>query len=314
MTKTTRIWLRRATVITGLIFAGTTLAQAASAPTVKFGVPPWPGVTVKTEIAEQLLETIGYQTKTQNVGLAFIYRGLADGNVDSFMGAWLPAENNMLDPLLEKKQVVKLGSNLSGAIEGLAVPTYVWNKGIHSIKDLVAHADMFDHKIYGIEAGSAMDDAISKAIDDDYQGLSDFKMVPSSTATMLAQVQHSTPNKKPMVFLGWRPHWMNIKFDIHYLKDKSGSPIAGIKSDVETLVSAKLDDDNAIRLLDRIHVPAKTQSEWIYKYSYKKGDLTEVAHNWLAAHPKQVEKWLSGVKTVDGGSAVDAYHDAYASK
>lgn len=312
MIKTTSRWLRRAISITGLILASTTLAQAA-APTVSFGVPPWPGVSVKTEITEQLLETLGYQTETQNVGLAFIYRGLANGNVDTFMGAWLPAENNMLKPLLKKKQVVELGSNVSGAIEGLAVPTYTWNKGIHSIKDLAEHADMFDHQIYGIEGGSAMNEAISKAIDDDYKGLSDFKLVPSSTAAMLAQVQHSTPKKKNMVFLGWKPHWMNIEFDMRYLKDKSGSSIAGIKSDVQTLVSAKFDDDNAIKLLDHIEVTAKTQSRWIDAYSHKKGKLSDVAHDWLAAHPKQVEKWLSGVKTADGGSAVDAYHEAYGS-
>lgn len=312
MIKTTSLWLRRAAAITGLIFAGTTLAQA-TAPTISFGVPPWPGVAVKTEITQQLLETIGYQTDTKNVGLAFIYRGLADGNIDTFMGAWLPAENNMIKPLVKKQQVVKLGSNLSGAIEGLAVPTYVWNKGIHSIKDLAAHPDMFDHEIYGIEAGSAMDEAISKAIDDDYQGLSDFKMVPSSTAAMLAQVEHSTPKKKNMVFLGWRPHWMNIEFDMRYLKDESGSPIAGIESDVQTLVSAKLEDDNAITLLDQVHVPAKTQSRWIDSYGHDKGKLSDVAHDWLAAHPKQVEKWLAGVETVDGGSAMDAYHKAYGS-
>ncbi|MGN8160701.1 glycine betaine ABC transporter substrate-binding protein [Salinisphaera sp. SWV1] len=312
MTKSTSAWLARTAVTAGLIVAGTTLAQAASASTISFGVPPWPGVAVKTEIAEQLLHTLGYQTKTEHVGLPFIYRGLADGNTDVFMGAWLPAEKDMLGPLVQKKQVVKLGSNLSGAIEGLAVPDYVWNKGIHSIKDLAAHPKMFDHKIYGIEAGSAMDQAISRAVKDNYEGLGDYKMVPSSTAAMLAELKHSEPKKSPMVFLGWRPHWMNIKFHIHYLKDKDGSPIAGIKSDVLTLVSAKLDNDNVTTLLKHIHVPAKTQSRWIYDYSYKKGDKSTVAHQWLASHPETVEQWLAGVKTVDGGSAVDAYHKRYA--
>lgn len=304
--------LQGGALIAGLLIGAAGTAQAATQ-TVSFGVPPWPGVSVKTEIAEQLLETLGYKTKTENVGLPFIYRGLVDGSTDVFMGAWLPAQKDMLNPLVEKKQVVKLGSNLSGAIEGLAVPDYVWKKGIHSIKDLAAHPKMFDNKIYGIEAGSAMDQAISKAIKDNYEGLGDYKMVPSSTAAMLAQLKHSTPKKQPMVFLGWRPHWMNITFDIHYLKDKDDSPIAGIQSDVLTLVSAKMKDDNVTTLLDHIQVDAKTQSRWIYNYSYKKGDMSDVAHQWLAAHPKMVEKWLSGVKTVDGGSALDAYHKAYGS-
>lgn len=57
-----------------LCFAGS--AQAGSSAVV-FGTPPWPGLTVKTEITEQLLQALGYQTQTKQLGVAFIYRDLA---------------------------------------------------------------------------------------------------------------------------------------------------------------------------------------------------------------------------------------------
>lgn len=156
--------------------------------------------------------------------------------------------------------MVAFGSNLSGAVEDLAVPDYVWKKGIHSVADLAAHPAMFNHKIYGIESGSAMDQAISKAIAHNYEGLGDYHIVPSSTVAVLAQLDHVAPNKKALVFLGWRPHLVNIKFHICYLHDKKGSPIADIGSDLKTLVSAKFGDRNVRPLIRNVHVSAHTQS------------------------------------------------------
>ena len=46
--------------------AGFLLAAFAATPAMaeldelRFGVPPWPGVTVKSEVAAQLLEAMGY--------------------------------------------------------------------------------------------------------------------------------------------------------------------------------------------------------------------------------------------------------------
>ena len=34
---------------------------------------------------------------------------------------------------------------------------------------------------------------------------------------MLAQVERALRNKKPIVFLAWEPHPMNMRFDIKYL-------------------------------------------------------------------------------------------------
>lgn len=285
----------------------------ADTPTVNFGLPPWPGVSIKTEVVAQVLQALGYHTKTLSLGTPFVYRGLASGKVDAFLATWLPAQQNMLKPLLKKHQVVKLTQNLSGAIEGLAVPDYVWKSGIHSVKDLADHAARFDHKIYGIEAGSAINGKVKTAIKHNYEGLGGWKLVASSTAAMLTQVKRAAQRKQPIVFIAWRPHWMNIKFNIRYLKDKGGSAIAGIKSKVYTLVSAQLPerDPNLTKFLRQFHIGAATQSHWIYQYSYKKQSKAKVARTWLSQHPKIVQQWLKGVQTADGASAMAAYRRAF---
>ncbi|BBM05651.1 hypothetical protein HAALTHF_26910n [Vreelandella aquamarina] len=80
----------------------TTQAALADDATLDFGVPAWPGITVKTEIAEQLLNPLGYDTQTHEIGLQVIYQGMESGDVDAFLGAWLPAQkrcSNRAKPL-----------------------------------------------------------------------------------------------------------------------------------------------------------------------------------------------------------------------
>ncbi len=285
----------------------------AAPATVTFGRPPWPGVTAKTEVVSQVLNAIGYRTRTLSLGTPFVYRGLANGKLDVFMATWLPAQRNMLDPLLKKHQVVRLGTNLSGAIEGLAVPDYVWKQGVHTVRQLAHHGGEFGHTIYGIESGSAINGKIKKAIHKDYEGLGHWKLVASSTAAMLTQVRRATARHRPIVFIGWRPHWMNIKFRMRYLRDKTASPIAGIKSRVFTVSTASLPRRHpaVARFLRQFHVSAATQSRWIYDYSYRKAPKAKVAHRWLAHHPTAVRRWLKGVSAASGGSGYQAFRKAF---
>ncbi|WP_423822912.1 ABC transporter substrate-binding protein [Salinisphaera sp. SPP-AMP-43] len=291
------------------LMAGTT--QAAS-PTIHFGTPPWPGLKVKTQVAETLLQALGYQTQAKKLGVPFIYRDLASGNLDAYLGGWMPTEKKMVDPLLADHKVTNLGSNLSGGVIGLAVPDYVWDDGIHSVQDLTDHAERFQSKIYGIESGSEINNAVSTAIKEDDEGMGQFNLVGSSTAVMLTQVKRAVSRHEPVVFIGWRPHWMNIDIKMRYLKGRKDSAVAGVKSHILTIVSNDLAENqpNVARFLSQVRIKTRTQSRWIYNYSYKKGDLETVAKNWLKTHPKTVKTWLEGVNTVDGSSGYQAYRKA----
>lgn len=288
-------------------------ASAAGAQTFRMGVPPWPGVAVKSEVASEILHALGYQTEQKQLSAAIIINGLATGSVDIYLGGWEPQETSMIEPLAKQGKVVKLTANISDALTGLAVPAYMADQGVKSMADLNRYADKFDHKIYGIEAGSGINDAIQAAIDKNRYDLGDWSLVQSSTSAMLTQVKRATSRKEPVVFFAWRPHWMNVAYKLHYLTVDKPSDIAQTPSTVYTVVSKELPQQapNVARFLKQFRVNSDIQSQWIYAYSYKKLDLKDVSHQWIKKHMDVVAQWLQEVKTAQGKPALPAARAAF---
>jgi len=318
MTKTKRlisVFMIAGFCLSGVFaFAGNASAAAAKSQTVRFGAPPWPGVTIKTGIASKILQTLGYRTVTKQLDVPIILNGIAHGQIDVYLGGWTPVEDPMIKPLLKKGQAVELAPNISDAIEGLAVPTYVWKAGVHDVADLNAHAAKFDHKIYGIEAGSGINNAVEKAIKENKAHLGNWNLVQSSTSGMLVQVKRAVRRHDWLVFVGWRPHWMNIKFHMKYLSDKHHTGTANLNSIVYTVVPTDYTKThpNVARFLKQFRIPAKVQSGWIYEFSYKKEKKKVVVERWLKQHPKLLANWLDGVTTASGEPGLKAVKDAIA--
>jgi glycine betaine/proline transport system substrate-binding protein len=296
-----------------LALGATVPAQADDAPTIKFGVASWPGIVVKSEVAAQILQTMGFATKQVNASPAFIITSLKTGNLDVYLGGWIPTEKGMIKPAAKQGKVKILAKNITGALMGLAVPHYVWKAGVHSEADLAQHADKFDHKIYGIEPGSGFNAAIEKAIDNNRDGLGNWKLVQVATSVMLSQVGRAIHRQQWIVFLGWQPHWMNIKYHINYLKAVGKPTIAQTKSNVLTVVNPELVKKypNVARFLRQLVVKNKQQSQWVYRYSLKKRKAADVASQWIGDHLDTVAQWLKGVKTRNGKSAIAAVRAKY---
>jgi glycine betaine/proline transport system substrate-binding protein len=298
------------------LFSITATVSAADgdAPTIRFGTPTWPGVTVKTEIAAQLIETMGYPVRQTNASPSFAYNALKSDDLDIFLGGWMPTQKNMVDPLVEEGSVRIMATNISDAIMGIAVPEYAWEAGVKTEADLAEFRDRFDGTIYGIEAGSGFNESISNAISNDRHGLGDWEMIPSSTSAMLAQVGRSIEREEWVVFLGWEPHWMNVEYDIRYLKAVGEPKIADTRSDVLTVANPRTVDaePEIARFLEQYVVAKDDQSEWVLEFSYKDREAEAVAREWIGANMDTVAKWLDGVKTRDGQSAVEAVRAAYA--
>ncbi|HLQ85296.1 MAG TPA: ABC transporter substrate-binding protein [Salinisphaeraceae bacterium] len=299
----------------GMLVAALTLGGAAwaKAPLIQFGVPTWPGVTVQSEVAAQLLEVMGYDTKQTSASPAFSLNSIASDQLDVYLGGWMPTEASMINPLKEKGEVEVMATNISGAIMGLAVPTYVWDAGVKTVDDLNKHADQFESKIYAIEPGTGFNTAIQEAIDNNDHDLGDWTMVASSTSSMLVQVERMVDREEWITFLGWEPHWMNITYDMKYLEPVGEPKIAGTTSDVLTVANPKTVADNPelARFLTQFQVQKDTMSEWILEFGYKERRADEVASEWIGANLDKVAVWLDGVKTLDGEPAIDAVRAAY---
>ncbi|WP_031480444.1 glycine betaine ABC transporter substrate-binding protein [Maridesulfovibrio frigidus] len=280
--------------------------QASAAEKIRFGVPPWPGVQVKTSIVRQVLEELGYPTEEFQIGPPIIYKGLTTDEVDVFLGGWIPQHNSFLKPLLEKKEVEVLQTNLDNARVGLCVPKYVADAGVSSFADLDKHAEKFSRTIYNIEAGSSMHSLMEEIIVNDVAGLGDWTQVGSTTPAMLMQTKEIINNKGWVTFACWKPHWMNIDFDMVYLDPVSGTEEYSSNSKVYTVVSADMGKKypQAYKFLKNVKISSETQSQWIMDYSKLGKPLDEVSSKWISTHKDLLAKWLDGVKASDGTDAM----------
>ena len=290
-----------------------TTATARAADTMRFGVPPWPGVTVKTEVITQIMNTMGYETQQLEIGPPIIYKGITTGDVDAYVAAWLPAQNKMYQPVKDKGGFQVVNTNLDEAVIGLAVPTFVYEAGIESIADLDKHADRFDHTIYSIEVGSGMHTSTENMIKTDVAGLGDWQQASSTTPIMLSLVQNEVKERNWVVFHAWKPHWMTIQIDMKFLEGVPGSEELVTESWVETIVSNDYRKrfPEGYKFLKNFTVTADMQSRWIFEYGFNEIAPEKVARDWIAANLDTVADWLEGVKSVAGEPAIEAVRAAY---
>ena len=293
----------------GIALATTALfASAAYADdqTLDFGVPAWPGITVKTAIAEQLLNPLGYETSTQEIGLQVIYQGIESGDIDAFLGAWLPAQREMFNPRKESGVLIDVANNVDGAQMTLAVPEYVYESGIQSFADLDENREQFEGEIYGFGAGSAASEILHNAIDSDTWGLGDWQVVDTSEVGMLSAARDAISREEPIVWVGWTPHWMNLELPMRYLEDPED--LFGEnngESDVLTLLRSGYAEatPNVVTFFEQFTFSAEEQSWMIQAFGQEEQDLADVAEQWINDHPERIEAMLADVTTTDGDPA-----------
>ena len=284
----------------------TTQAALADDATLDFGVPAWPGITVKTEIAEQLLNPLGYDTQTHEIGLQVIYQGMESGDVDAFLGAWLPAQKEMFEPRKASGVLTDVANNVDGAQMTLAVPTYLHERGIQSFADLDEHRDEFNSQIHGFGAGSAASEILHNAIDNDTWGLGDWSLVDTSEVGMLSAAQDAISREEAIVWVGWTPHWMNLELPMRYLDDPEN--LFGEnngESDVRTLLRSDYADAHPalVTFFEQFSFTADEQSWMIQAFGQEERDLADVAQQWINDHPDRVEAMLAEVTTANGEPA-----------
>ena len=294
---------------TGIALASAALltsAAQADDETLDFGVPAWPGITVKTAIAEQLLNPLGYETSTQEIGLQVVYQGIEGGDIDAFLGAWLPAQRDMFEPRKESGVLIDVANNVDGAQMTLAVPEYLYEDGLQSFADLDDYRDQLDGDIHGFGAGSAASEILNDAIDNDTWGLGDWQLVDTSEVAMLSAARDAISREEPIVWVGWTPHWMNLELPMRYLDDEED--LFGEnngESEVLTLLRADYADanPNVVTFFEQFTFTAEEQSWMIQQFGLEERELEDVAEQWINDNAERVEAMLEGVITTDGDPA-----------
>ncbi|VVM89913.1 hypothetical protein PS662_02773 [Pseudomonas fluorescens] len=218
----------------GLLALGSASAFAdQSCATVKMADPGWSDIAATNAITGFLLEGMGYKAKVDTLAVPITFGGLKDGQVDVFLGNWMPAQQGFYDKFVATGDVTQLAKNLDGTEFTLAVPDYVWDAGVHNFADLNKYADKFDKKIYGIGSGAPANISLQEIIKKNDFDMGQWKLVESSEQAMLAEVSRAVKKQKFVTFLGWTPHPMNVQLKMHYLK--GGEKYFGDTGSVHTL-------------------------------------------------------------------------------
>ncbi|MFV8836596.1 choline ABC transporter substrate-binding protein [Aquisalimonas sp. APHAB1-3] len=289
--------------------------DAAECSEVSFANVEWTGESMTTHMAAMVLETLGYETEVTSASVPISFEAVASGERDAFMGLWLPTQESMVRPHLDSGDMEKLVANLEGAKYTLAVPDYVYEAGVQSFEDLAEHADAFDSRIYGIEAGNDGNEIILDMIDDNAFDLGDWQLMESSEAGMLTQVERATRNEDWVVFLGWAPHPMNHNLDMEYLEggDDYFGPNLG-EATVYTVINSGYQDrcPNAAQLLEQFTLTVDERNEG-ESYIMDDGmDYRDAATKLIENNPELLERWLDGVTTKDGeDDALETARDAF---
>ena len=286
-----------------LVTVGANNVQAQSDDTIDFGYVQWPGVTVKTHVAKRVLEYIGYETSMTSGSQAIVFKGMDTGDLDVFLGNWMPTMKIHFDKYSEKGSVKNVRVNLHDVVYKTAVPEYVYEAGVKSFEDLNEYADKFNKTIYGIEPGNEGNLIIKKAIDNNTYNLGEWTLKSSSTAGMLSAVKRAVNNEEWIAFNGWKPHYMNVMFDLRYLDDPEG--IWGSGERVLTVVRTGFEKENpnVYKFFEQFKVTAPMQNQWIDMYKRQEMDPQEVAEKWIANNLDVVDQWVYGVESTEGEMA-----------
>ncbi|HEV7834182.1 MAG TPA: glycine betaine ABC transporter substrate-binding protein [Caballeronia sp.] len=265
--------------------AGVIAADAK--PTIKIGyVEGWDDSVATTNVAAQIIEKkLGYPVQLVPVAAGVMWQGVARGDLDMTLCAWLPITHGAYWENFKSK-VVDLGTNFPDAKIGLIVPEDV---DVTSLADLEAKKAEFGGRIVGIDAGAGVMQKAGEAIK--AYNL-DYTLMPSSGSAMTAELARAENAKKPIIVTGWKPHWMFAKYKLKFLEDPK--KVFGEAEHVDNIVNPGLEKK------------APTVVAFLKKFQWKPGEIDSVmlattngakpaaaADAWINAHGDRVSSWTN---------------------
>jgi len=247
--------------------------------TVNIGWIPWGEDIAATYLWKNILEGQGYTVELTQLDLAFLYAGLAQGDLDLFLDAWLPqTHRDYWDQYGD--QLEELTTWYDKGLLTWAVPTYV---DVDSIADLKGKADTFNGEIIGIEPGAGLTRVSREDVKPGYE-LDGYEIVEGSTPAMLSELDRATSRGEPIVVTLWRPHWAYAAYDIKDLEDPKG--LLGEAENLKALARPGFSED------------FPTLAEWMGNFKMSDEALASLEQLVLndydiGEEPAAVEEWLS---------------------
>lgn len=273
-----------------LIGSGPATATAQEAKPVKIGWAAWSDAEFVTKLAAKLIkDELGKEVELVQTDVAPLYQGVARGDLDAMMMAWLPQTHSDYYAKVKDK-VETLGTVYEGAKLGWVVPKYVPQDVIGSIEDLKKEdvREKLAGAIEGIDPGAGLTRLSEQAVKD--YGLDNYKLKISSEAGMLTTVDRAMRSEKWFVATAWSPHWMFGKYELRYIDDPKGSLGEAEHVDILARAGFKEEAPEVAAFLSRMKLPIADLEAAMFDAQETSYD--QAIEKYIANHPDQVKTWL----------------------
>ncbi len=273
--------------------SGQAAAAGAKAKPVRLAYVEWDCAAATTALAKAAIEDkFGLTVETLPVTAAAMWVGVASGDADAMLTAWLPVTHG--DYLKKNKDKVEdLGPLASGARLGWAVPEYVT---VRSMEELEANAGKFGNRIVGIDPGAGLMRLSEQAVT--AYGLKKIRLEEGSGATMTAALGDAIRRKEWIVVTAWSPHWMFGRWPLRYLDDPKKA--LGGEETIHAFARKGLKEDNpeVYAFLDRFHYENIGQLQTLMDWNSVKGaDPAANARRFMKENPALTASWFEGAPT-----------------
>jgi glycine betaine/proline transport system substrate-binding protein len=251
----------------------------------------WTENTAVSGLTKVLLEEeLGYEEVTVHTSdLNSVFEGVASGDLDAFQDVWLPNQRDLLGSV--EGDVEQLDPWYQGQTkQGIGVPSYMDTMSIDQLND--SEADL----ILGIEPSSVVMERVFDEVIPPY-GLKQ-KLVASSTAGMLAEVDNRYRNREEFAFIAWSPHWMNQRYDFRYLEDpKDAFGELNDPAEVVTIVDEDLPEEDpvAYTFMQSLRLDEQQLND-LESTINEAGDPLEGARQWAQNNREVWQPWVEAAE------------------
>ena len=272
--------------IAGILLTFVSCGDNGKSKKISIAYANWSEGIAMTNLAKAIFEDQGYDVKLLNADLAPIFTSISRKKADVFMDVWMPVTmEDYMKQYGDKLEVI--GDIYDGARIGLVIPDYVT---INSIEELNAEKERFSGQIVGIDAGAGIMKTTDKAIGD--YGLDGYKLLTSSSSTMLASLQKAMEKEAWIVITGWTPHWMFDRYPLKFLHDPKGTYgnvesiyVVGWKGFTEK-------DPFAAKFFSNIKFTTEEISSLMKALKDARMDEEDLVRKWRDEHRELVESWI----------------------
>jgi len=254
-------------------------------------VAGWDEDVAASNLWKSLLEERGYTVNMQELDIASTFTGVANGQVDLYMDAWLPTTHQAYwDRFKDQLEVVTTWQEGKNTI---VVPDYVTD--VNTIADLKGKAAQFDGRIVGIEAGAGEMKAMREKVIPGYGLESEYNLVEGSSPAMLASLDSAIKQEQPIVVTLWQPHWAFSRFPIKVLDDTQTA--FGPPDQMQIVATKGWGEANpeVAGWLKNFKITPEQLSDLMLKIQNGgKGQEQATAKQWAADNKQVVDAWFSG--------------------